>query len=315
MKALVIAHAGHGLAAEAAGHWTWEPFTVALLVLSAAVYAIGIRTLWSRAGVGGGIARWQVASYGLGLVSLAVALLSPVAWLSEVLFSVHMTQHEILMLLSAPLLVFGHPLIVFLWAMPPHWRDRWGAWARQPRVVQMWRGVTAPLVVFLLHAVAIWVWHVPALYEAALRNAGVHAVEHLAFVLTAALSWWGMVHGRYGRIGYGLAVLYVFVTRRSQQRARRIDDDRADRLVSIVCGCRRRMAYGRARRSAARRAADVGAFRHRIHHVRPRALRCMARRIRPPRRPWRCRRGAPPVAAHRPGTRGRRWRVGGSCWR
>jgi len=66
--------------------------------------------------------------------------------------------------------------------------------------------------VFVLHAMALWVWHIPALYEAALDNAGIHAIEHLCFLLTATLFWWGMVHGRYGRSGYGVAVLYVFLT-------------------------------------------------------------------------------------------------------
>lgn len=212
MSSLLIAHGGHALASEAARHWTWEPFTVTLLVLSAAAYGFGLARLWMRAGVGRGIARWQAGSFALGLLTLAIALLSPVAWLSEVLFSVHMTQHEILMLLSAPLLVFGHPLLVALWALPAPSRERWGTWARAPRVVTTWRMLTAPLAVFLLHGLAIWIWHVPALYEAALRHDGVHALEHLAFVVTAALFWWAMVHGRYGRIGYGLAVLYVFVT-------------------------------------------------------------------------------------------------------
>ena len=72
--------------------------------------------------------------------------------------------------------------------------------------------LTGPLAVFLLHAIAIWAWHIPRLYEAALHNDGIHALEHVSFVVTAALFWWGMVHGRYGRIGYGVAVLYVFLT-------------------------------------------------------------------------------------------------------
>ena len=59
---------------------------------------------------------------------------------------------------------------------------------------------------------ALWVWHIPTLYEAALQSTGVHAVQHVSFLLTAALFWWGMMHGRYGRTGYGVAVLYVFLT-------------------------------------------------------------------------------------------------------
>jgi cytochrome c oxidase assembly factor CtaG len=206
------AHEAHPLATEAIHRWTWEPFTIALLGASAALYAFGARAIWDRAGVGRGIRLWQAAAFAAGLASIAVALISPVAWLSGILFSVHMTQHEILMLVSAPLLVFGHPLLAFLWAAPQSTRAAWGRWTQVPAVSRAWRFVTGPLSVFLLHAVAIWIWHIPRLYEAALRREGIHALEHLSFVITAALFWWGMIHGRYGRIGYGLAVLYVFLT-------------------------------------------------------------------------------------------------------
>jgi putative membrane protein len=208
----VGAHEGHPLAAEAVHQWTWEPITISLLLVSAVVYVLGTRAIWRRAGVGRGIRVWQAAAFATGLASLFVALISPVAWLSGILFSVHMTQHEILMLVSAPLLVFGHPLLAVLWAVPRRTRAAWGRWTQQHAVASAWRSLTAPLSVFLLHALAIWIWHAPALYEAALRNNGIHALEHISFVATAALFWWGMVHGRYGRIAYGVAVLYVFLT-------------------------------------------------------------------------------------------------------
>ncbi len=202
----------HGLAHEAAHRWTWEPWTVALLLVSAALYAMGTRAIWAKAGIGRGVRVWQAAAFAAALISIAAALLSPIAWLSEILFSVHMTQHEILMLISAPLLVFGQPLIAMLWAFPAAARERWSHWSQRRAVGTAWQTLTAPLVVFLLHALAVWIWHAPALYEAALRSTAIHALEHLSFVLTAALFWWGMVHGRYGRMAYGAGVLYVFLT-------------------------------------------------------------------------------------------------------
>ncbi len=69
-----------------------------------------------------------------------------------------------------------------------------------------------PLTATVLHAAALWIWHVPFLYEATLRNDYLHGVEHFSFFITAALFWWALIHGRYGRIGYGIAVFYVFVT-------------------------------------------------------------------------------------------------------
>ena len=76
----------------------------------------------------------------------------------------------------------------------------------------LWRVVTAPITVFVLQAGVLWVWHVPQLYEGALHSDGLHAIEHLCLVAAGALFWWAMVYGRYGRRGYGLSVLYVFLT-------------------------------------------------------------------------------------------------------
>jgi putative membrane protein len=74
------------------------------------------------------------------------------------------------------------------------------------------RVVTAPAAVWLLHAVALWAWHVPALFNAALASDPIHALQHLSFFGTAVLFWWGLVQDRYDRMQYGAAVLYVFTT-------------------------------------------------------------------------------------------------------
>jgi putative membrane protein len=192
--------------------WTFEPITIVLMVASTLGYALGVRATWRQAGAGEGFRWWQVASFAGGMLSLAIALISPLAWLSDYLFSAHMTQHEILMLVAAPLLVMAQPGLAWLWAVPAANRAPVARWFRGDAVKGAWRRLTAPLTVFLLHAVALWIWHVPLLFEAALGHRGIHAVQHICFVLTAALFWWGMVHGRYGRSGYGVAVGYVFLT-------------------------------------------------------------------------------------------------------
>jgi putative membrane protein len=76
----------------------------------------------------------------------------------------------------------------------------------------MWKRLTGPFVVLLLHALVLWIWHVPALFEAALRSETIHVLQHLGFFMTAALFWWALIHGRYGRVGYGVGVAYVFAT-------------------------------------------------------------------------------------------------------
>src|SRR5207248_1604828 len=87
-------------------------------------------------------------------------------------------------------------------------------WARAGRRcgVRPWQALTGPLVVWLLHGLALWVWHLPVLYQAALGSAAIHAIEHTCYLATACLFWWALIHGRYGRVGYGMAVVFVFAT-------------------------------------------------------------------------------------------------------
>jgi cytochrome c oxidase assembly factor CtaG len=192
--------------------WTWEPYTVALLALSAGLYAAGLFRLWRRAGIGQGIRPWQAACFAAGWLALIAALLSPVDALGGILFSAHMAQHELLILVAAPLMVLGRPLAPTLWALPGPARETAGRWSQAPAFAAFWRRLTAPLAVFLLHGLALWIWHLPSLYQATLENDFVHALQHLSFFLSSALFWWALIHGRFGRLGYGAAVLYVFLT-------------------------------------------------------------------------------------------------------
>ena len=151
----------------------------------------------------------EIAAFLAGWTVLMIALLSPIATFSEALFSIHMTQHELLMLVAAPLLTLGRPLVPLMWALPRRWRHRLkGGGGLSPA----WSHVTSPPVVFVLHAAALWVWHLPPLYQAAVLDDRVHAMQHLMFTGTACLFWWGLLRGRYGRLGYGAAVFYVFAT-------------------------------------------------------------------------------------------------------
>jgi cytochrome c oxidase assembly factor CtaG/cytochrome c2 len=202
----------HDLAAVSASRWEIQPLVIGPLGVTALLYGIGLARLWGRAGLGRGISAWSALAFTAGWLVLLAALVSPVAWLSRLLFSAHMTQHMLLMLVAAPLLTFGHPLLVWMWTLGDRRRGQVAGAIRGPRVVRAWRAMTAPLCVFLLQALALWIWHVPLLYEAALHHDGVHAIQHLGLVLAASLFWWAMVHGRYGRIGYGAAVCYVFLT-------------------------------------------------------------------------------------------------------
>jgi putative membrane protein len=123
-----------------------------------------------------------------------------------------MTQHEVLMLVAAPLLVLGRPLIPFLNALPVAAARHIGSYGRARWFQRGWRAITNQFVAWAIHAVALWVWHIPVLFEATLTSEWVHTLQHLSFLLSALLFWWALVHGREGWMGYGAATLYVFTT-------------------------------------------------------------------------------------------------------
>lgn len=185
----------------------WSAMTALFLITIAVLYTIGLRHLWRKT-----IKPWQAAAFFTGWASAGIALLSPLDRWSDVLFSAHMAQHEILMLISAPLMVAGRTLIALLWGLSNRARDAVAQLVRHPWIDSAWNRMTGPFTVLVAHGVILWVWHVPVLFEAALHNETAHALQHLGFFITAALFWWALIHGRYGRLGYGVAVLYVFAT-------------------------------------------------------------------------------------------------------
>jgi putative membrane protein len=201
-------HTWHDLARA----WAFEPVVVLSLALSGLLYVVGVRKLWRGSAAGRGVRKWEAWCYAGGWLALFVALVSPLHPWGRVLFSAHMTQHEVLMLIAAPLVVLGRPVVAFLWALPLEWARAVGNWAKSEWWQKFWRALTNPLVAWVVHAVALWAWHVPALFQATLRSEWVHTAQHLSFLVSALLFWWALVHGRQGWMGYGAATLYVFTT-------------------------------------------------------------------------------------------------------
>ncbi|MCU1325060.1 MAG: hypothetical protein JWN34_430 [Bryobacterales bacterium] len=199
----LLAHAGEPLQPHDLWRsWAIDPGVVLPLLISAALYAAGAR----RAR---GTAPRQIALFWSGWICLALSLVSPIHPLGEILFSAHMTQHEVMILLAAPLLVLSRPLVAFLWALPLHWRRSVG---RASRLIEpVWRALTRPLNAWLIHAAALWIWHAPALFQATLTNDLVHAAQHVSFFASALLFWWSLLYAHQAP-GRATALLYVFST-------------------------------------------------------------------------------------------------------
>jgi putative membrane protein len=194
--------------------WAWEfdPFVILPLFLTAYWYSIGLWRMWHRAGIGRGIRRWEAAAFWGGWLALVIALVSPVHTWGSMLFSAHMSQHEILMLIAAPLLVLGKPLVGMLKGLPA------GAAQDLVRLTnvtfwrQIWHVITKPFAAWMIHAIVLWTWHIPYLFQATLTSDAVHAAQHLSFLLSALLFWWAVMQGPKRALNFGVAILYMFTT-------------------------------------------------------------------------------------------------------
>ena len=198
-----------------AGTGSWRPDlapTLAIAGLSAA-YALGVRNAWRHAGRGRGIRASQVWAFAIGVGILVVALASPLDTLADGLFAAHMTQHVLLAVVAPPFLVWGAPMVAALWVFSPTQRRVVTRWLRHAPLHTLWSAVTTPVVAWMLHLIAVWAWHAPALYELALRHPLAHAIEHLSFVGTASLLWWRILAPRTARrTGYAVGILTLFGT-------------------------------------------------------------------------------------------------------
>ena len=202
--------------------WTFDPLVVGGLAAAAVIYGRGLAKLQRARGAPQGagsrsgrlhVRPRQAASFFAGLAVLAAALVSPVDALADTLLSVHMVQHLILLMVAPPLLVYGRPGLVLFLGLPASSRGGLGALAARRRLRQAGRVVLNPLVVLVATIAALWGWHLPGPYQAAITHPAVHALEHVTF-LVSALAFWALVidPAPRRRLGYGPAILLVFVT-------------------------------------------------------------------------------------------------------
>lgn len=168
--------------------WAVRPEVVAPLLLATGAYAVGWWRLRRR---GGSLPVWRGAAYAGGLLSLLVALSTPLDRLAHASFAAHMAQHLLLIVGAAPLLLRADPFPVLVWALPRRLRVATGRLLRPGRPLRrLGRGLSLMTVAWLAHVVTIWLWHLPGPYDAAVTDRLVHDLEHVAFFGTAVLFWW-----------------------------------------------------------------------------------------------------------------------------
>lgn len=201
-----LAHGGEVHGAEAI--WTFDPWIVGPLLAVGVPYLFGVWALRRRTTIGRSVRAWNALAFGLGWLTLAGALVSPLHWLGEHLFIFHMIEHEIVMAVSAPLLIAARPIGTMLWSLPRRARLAVGRLLRRRTIVIAWDRLSSGGNATVLHGIAIWAWHVPGLFDAAVGNVAVHRLQHISFLLTAMLFWWSIFY----RSNPGVAAWHLFVT-------------------------------------------------------------------------------------------------------
>jgi cytochrome c oxidase assembly factor CtaG len=183
---------GDALFAEALQTWDLDHTVVWILPLIGILYARGFfrvhRQMPRRYPL------WRLASFEGGVVTMFLAIASPLDALGELLLHVHMTQHMLLMMVAPPLIWTGQPAVPLVRGLPP----RLSATVFPPlfssrSLRRAGRAVTHPAVCWTAFAVVVIVWHLPPLYELGLHSEMWHSIQHACFFTAASLFWWPVV--------------------------------------------------------------------------------------------------------------------------
>jgi putative copper resistance protein D len=185
-----------------------DPGAILLFGVAIALYARGVAILRRR---GHRIGTGQQACWYVGIGLQAFALLGPLDPLADELVGAHMAQHLLLADIAVPFLLVGlrTPMLVFFLPRP----------ALVPLARAHWLRVTLstlvrPLVAVPVYVVVLYAWHVPALFEGALRHPLLHALQHLSFIAIGVLVWWSALEPHRGRLHGDLwKIPYIFSVR------------------------------------------------------------------------------------------------------
>jgi putative membrane protein len=165
--------------------WSIQP-PLAYVAVAAVLYWVGGRR-YSRAARTRD--RWREAAFTLGLVTIVLALESPLDGYADRLFWVHMCQHVLLLTVAPPLILLGRPWPRMWLGLPVPLRTTIGRTLARARWTAGLRTLARPWPAWLLFNATLIGWHIPAAYDLTLRSQTVHDLEHAMFFFTGLLFW------------------------------------------------------------------------------------------------------------------------------
>jgi putative membrane protein len=169
--------------------WTWEPVPTLAIVVTVAWWLWAVRRV-DAVHPRNPVPRRRTVAFLAGMLAIAFALISGIERYDTILFSVHMIQHVLLMLVAAPLLALAAPVTLVLRLSSAETRRRWLLPILHSRVV---RFVAHPIVAWLMFTGMMWATHFSPLFNASLEDPLIHDVEHMLFLSGALLFWWPAV--------------------------------------------------------------------------------------------------------------------------
>lgn len=190
--------------------WQIDPIAIVLLALTAYLYWRGSRILGKRKLADRARFNRQRRYFWLGWSTLALALASPIDPLGELLFSVHMVQHELMMIVAGPLLVLSRPTSALLLGLGKTTARPVVGATRNLGLSRARQLLLGPTSAWTIHALGLWGWHIPFLFNAGLQSTWVHTAQHFSFLLIALIFWYSLLHIQRSQSVIGM--LYLFTT-------------------------------------------------------------------------------------------------------
>jgi len=186
--------------------WTLDPLLTVPLALALLIYFLGWSRLSKRAAT-----PIRPLLFLSGWAVLALSLTSPLHEAGEQSFTMHMIEHELIMLVATLLLAASGAGGVLAWGLPRQLRHALGAGWKSP-LQRLWRALTEPVTATIVQGVVMWAWHAPILFDRALDSFGWHIAQHACFFASSLLFWWAMLHPRGRAGGYGMSAACLFAT-------------------------------------------------------------------------------------------------------
>ena len=203
LEASAAAHEGVHAGQSVWSRWNVDPELIIPVVLLTALYLRGLAVWRNR---GRYHPHWRTACYLTGMALLLACIETPLDAAAEHHFSMHMIQHEIIMMFVAPLILLGAPTTPMLRGIPRTVRQRVvRPFARRREVYAAYRLATHPVVALGAFTAVLGLWHfAPGWYDAAIRDDFVHDLQHFSFMLIGILIWWNVIDPKplRSRLGY-----------------------------------------------------------------------------------------------------------------